>query len=167
MASKTLHTTNTSSWDNYCVAYVAGYEGGWGTSPPHFAPTLPALPPLTKPTRLVPANPISLHDLVMDDSLQTLGGKNFLIYDSGAGSDRILMFGTEENRNILLFASIWRMGHLKQYLLYLYNCTLFMDCLEVVIRYAMVICFPVSIFCYLARVNICIKECGNSNQHHT
>ena len=53
------------------------------------------------------ANPTSLLDLVIDQNIKTLGGKEFLIYDSGPGSDRILMFGTEENKHILTISSIW------------------------------------------------------------
>ena len=63
-------------------------------------PTEKTLKKFCKRMRPVQANPTSLHDLVMDNSLQTLGGKNFLIYDSGAGSDEILMFGAEENMNV-------------------------------------------------------------------
>ena len=43
----------------------------------------------------------------MNEDLQTLDGKKFLMYDSGPGLDRILMFATEENRNILSNSSIW------------------------------------------------------------
>ena len=53
------------------------------------------------------ANPTSLLDLVIDQNIKNLGGKEFLIYDSVPGSDRILMFGTEENKHILTISSIW------------------------------------------------------------
>ena len=39
--------------------------------------------------------------------METLGGRDFLIHDSGPGKDKILIFGTEENKNILRIASIW------------------------------------------------------------
>ena len=57
--------------------------------------------------RPAPVNPTSLCDLIMDGNLQTLGGKRFLLYDFGPGLDRILMFGTEENKNILSYSTIW------------------------------------------------------------
>ena len=53
------------------------------------------------------ANPTSLLDLIIDQNIKTLGGKEFFIYDSVPGSDRILMFGTEENKHILTISSIW------------------------------------------------------------
>ena len=57
--------------------------------------------------RPAPVNPTSLCDLIMDENFQTLGGKRFLLYDSGPELDRILMFGTEENKNILSYSTIW------------------------------------------------------------
>ena len=42
----------------------------------------------------------------MKEDLQTLDGKKFLMYDSGPGLDRVLMFATEENRNILSNSSM-------------------------------------------------------------
>ena len=58
-------------------------------------------------TRPAPVNPISLCDLIMDEDFPTLGGKRFLLYDSVLVLDRILMFGTEENNNILSYSTIW------------------------------------------------------------
>ena len=42
----------------------------------------------------------TLCDLQIDEDFSTLGGKKFLIYDSGPALDRIIMFG---NKNILSF----------------------------------------------------------------
>ena len=109
--------------------------------------------------RPVPANPTSLLDLVIDDNLHKLGGKSFLIYDSGPGPD--IIFGTEENKNILLFSSIWMSeGNSRQFLLFLDNSTLSMDWLEVFVRSEMVTCFLASMSCCQVRVRLCIRGCG-------
>ena len=50
------------------------------------------------------ANPKSLCDLQIDENFSTLGGEKFLIYDSGPELDRIIMFGSEENKNIVSFS---------------------------------------------------------------
>lgn len=50
-----------------------------------------------------PKNPSSLVDLVLpDEYTKTLDGHNFLIFDSGPGEKRILMFATEENLDSLV-----------------------------------------------------------------
>ena len=38
-------------------------------------------------------------DLTIDQDIKTIGGKESLLYDSGPGTDIILMFGTEENKD--------------------------------------------------------------------
>ena len=57
--------------------------------------------------RPVPTNPTTLFDLHFDENIQTLGGYNFLAYDSGPGMDRIIMFSTEENKKILSYSTTW------------------------------------------------------------
>ena len=57
--------------------------------------------------RPAPTNPTTLFDLHFDENIQTLGGNNFLAYDSGPGLDRIVMFSTEENKKILSYSTIW------------------------------------------------------------
>ena len=58
----------------------------------------------------MPTNPTTLFDLHFDENTQTLGGYNFLAYDSGPGMDRIIMFSTEENKKILSYSTIWMAG---------------------------------------------------------
>ena len=55
----------------------------------------------------MPTNPTSLFDLHIDSNLKSLGGNSFLLFDTGPGIDRMIIFGIEENKIILSFASIW------------------------------------------------------------
>ena len=66
-----------------------------------------SLKKLCQRVRPMPANPTSLFDLHIDSNLKSLGGNNFLLFDTGPGIDRMIIFGTEENKKILSFASIW------------------------------------------------------------
>ena len=56
--------------------------------------------------RPTPTNPTNLFDLYVDQNIQTLSGNNFLLYDSGPGINKIVMFSTAENRKILSFSKI-------------------------------------------------------------
>ena len=57
--------------------------------------------------RPTPTNPTNLFDLYVDQNIQTLSGNNFLLYDSGSGINRIVIFSTAENRKIISFSKIW------------------------------------------------------------
>lgn len=75
----------------------------------------PVLPSATQMMRTVqrmrakgkcPKNPSSLEELDFpDDYTKTLDGQDFLIFDSGPGEERILIFSTEENLNLLASCS--------------------------------------------------------------
>lgn len=57
----------------------------------------------------LPKQPTSLYDLVLPDDLIYVDDVRFLQYDSGAGSDRILIFSTERNLQLLKRASVMAM----------------------------------------------------------
>ena len=55
-----------------------------------------------------PAQPESLEHLIIPPEYQvTQKGDNFLLFDSGPGSQRIIMFGTQENVEMLNASQIW------------------------------------------------------------
>ena len=55
-----------------------------------------------------PVQPESLHDLVIPTEYQiTAKGDNFLLYDSGLGIQRIIIFGTKCNVEMLNASQIW------------------------------------------------------------
>ena len=61
-----------------------------------------------KRQRISPPNPESLEELQLDDdNIKTFSNRNFLLYDSGPGASRILMFATKENLDFLSMSSIW------------------------------------------------------------
>ena len=62
--------------------------------------------------KTAPPNPPSLQDLVMSDDWMTTGGTDprpFLIYDSGARADRMLVFASEPALRHLARAETWYM----------------------------------------------------------
>ena len=77
----------------------------------NFAKTLlpceKSLKKICQRVRPTPTNPTNLFDLYVDQNIQTLSGNNFLLYDSGPGINRIVMFSTAENKKILSFSKIW------------------------------------------------------------
>lgn len=54
----------------------------------------------------LPKNPKSLHDLEIPESFKTINGKLFLLHDSGPGPNRILMYSTAENLELLKRADV-------------------------------------------------------------
>jgi len=55
-----------------------------------------------------PRNPNSLNDLVLPVSYtKTLNGEDFLLFDSGTGADRVLLFSTETNLRTLSQCKHW------------------------------------------------------------
>ena len=65
-------------------------------------------------TAAAPANPQNCEDLKIPDSykhilLDDAGGLElFLLYDSGAEENRILIFGTEESKRVLALSENWQ-----------------------------------------------------------
>ena len=53
-------------------------------------------------------NPTSLQDLIIPDSYKTtIGGENFLLFDSGPGQNRILIFSTQRNLDQMVRCPHW------------------------------------------------------------
>jgi hypothetical protein len=56
----------------------------------------------------MPANPLSLQDLVIPDEFKrTLKSQEFLLYDSGEGDKRTLIFSTHRNLQLLARSQHW------------------------------------------------------------
>jgi hypothetical protein len=54
------------------------------------------------------ANPTNLNDLILpQEYTQTLAGVPFLLHDSGAGNDRILLFSTQRNLDLMAQCTHW------------------------------------------------------------
>lgn len=57
----------------------------------------------------IPTAPTSLMDLIIPDDLQNIGDVRFLLYDSGPGEGRILIFSTDRNLQLLKRADVLSM----------------------------------------------------------
>lgn len=55
----------------------------------------------------VPVNPVSLMELVIPDRYKKINDENFLLYDSGVGDDRILVFSTQKNLQFMAANPHW------------------------------------------------------------
>ena len=76
-----------------------------------------SLKKLCQRVRPMPANPTSLFDLHIDSNLKSLGGNNFLLFDTGPGIDRMIIFGTEGKKKFYpLHQFGWQMEHLRWFL---------------------------------------------------
>ena len=74
----------------------------------YLLPSQHALKMMYKRKRISPPNPGSLEELQLDDdNIMTFSNRNFLLYDSGPGASRMLMFATKENFDFLSMSSIW------------------------------------------------------------
>ena len=115
-----------------------------------------------KRQRISPPNPESLEELQLDDdNIKTFSNRNSLLYDSGPGASRILMFATKENLDFLSMSSIWLAnGTLKQYLLYFANYILSTVSLEDPIHLKMVICYHVFTLYSQTKLQQHTRRCG-------
>lgn len=57
----------------------------------------------------LPSNPKSLIDLVIPDSFMSVNSRIFLLHDSGRGPNRMLLFATDDNLNLLSRANVLAM----------------------------------------------------------
>lgn len=61
-----------------------------------------------KKHNILPTTPSSLKDLIIPESFQKLNdGRKFLFFDSGQETERILIFSTERNLDLLERATVW------------------------------------------------------------
>ena len=89
----------------------------------------------------------------------TAKGENFLLFDSGPGATRIIIFGTQQNVDILTSFQIWLAdGTFKTLLRCSHKYTLFTVCVEVQTLSRTAIFYSVSLFYCLIRQSRIIMD---------
>ena len=120
-----------------------------------------SLKKLCQRIRPMPTNPTSLFDLHIDSNLKSLGGNSFLLFDTGPGSDRMVIL---EPKKIKRFSPLhqfgWQMARLRWFLVSLHNSILCMHLLEEFTLFAMDTYCLRYIYYFQGRALYITEECG-------
>ena len=114
-----------------------------------------------------PAQPLTLEELILPpDYQQTAKGENFLFHDSGSGPDRIIIFGTQRNLEMLESSQYWLAdGTFKTAPELFLQSMSYMLSEEDLTLYRMVTCYQACSSCYPTKLRLPTRGCGNKLKH--